>query len=225
MNAVQIVFCEGDLQMPKRIKMTRNELKIAILAAARELIKEGGLPKLTAREIAKRVGCALGTTYNIFENLDALIVELNGETLDDLFAALDDIDLPPGEERLLAYASCYVEFTAAHRTRWETLFEHRMSPGHQLPDWYFEKLGRPFALVEEALAPFFQPGEEHAQSQSARVLWAGLHGLCSLGLSDKLSLVADVSLKDLASRHIRLHVMGLTAASQSAVQNQSMQAL
>ena len=196
--------------MTTRTKMSREELRAGMLKAARELIEEGGVAALTAREIAKRVGCALGTTYNIFKNLDDLIVEINGETLTDLLEALKVARAPElsSQEALVAFAGAYVDFTQAHSHRWLALFEHRLPPGQHLPDWYHRRLASLFDMVEQELHGLDLPPEICAQS--ARILWAGLHGLCSLGLTGKLSLIANQSVKELAERHVEVHLAGIS---------------
>ena len=196
--------------MSTRTKMSREELRTAMLKAARELIEEGGVAALTAREIAARVGCALGTTYNIFKNLDDLIVEINGETLTDLLNVLIEARRPDlsSTEALLAFAGAYVDFTQSHSHRWLALFEHRLPPGQHLPDWYHQRLGRLFETVEAELDDLIQ--DPATRAQSARILWAGLHGICSLGLTGKLSLIADQSVKELAERHVEVHLAGIS---------------
>ncbi len=151
------------------------------LAAAREVAETEGLRGLTARRVAGKIGYSAGTLYNLFENLDDLIVHLNGATLDALYEALAG-ERPDGEPEaaLHAMARSYISFTGAHPNLWNILFEHRLPEGQQLPEGHREKVRRLLGLVEEALAPLFPPGRESERLHSARVLWCGLHGICAL---------------------------------------------
>ena len=91
------------------------------------------------------------------------------------------------------------------------LFEHHLPEGRPLPDWHDDKIARLLALPAAALAPLFPPGRERERELSARVLWAALHGICSLEAGRKLSEAA--TLEDMVATLIGCHVRGLAAAS------------
>ncbi|MCP5367184.1 MAG: TetR/AcrR family transcriptional regulator [Hyphomicrobiales bacterium] len=195
--------------MARRSDHTREELYRMSLDAAREILRNQGLPALTARSLAARIGYSPGTLYNLFRNLDDLVVQLNGETLDALQAALDAVpDDGDTETRLWHLARAYIAFTVENRELWNVLFEHRLPEGEDVPDWYRGKLARLLARVEAALVPVI-PDDVAARGRATRVLWAGLHGLCSLGQSGKLALVAEDGLDDLARDLIRTYLAGL----------------
>ncbi|MEE8279445.1 MAG: TetR/AcrR family transcriptional regulator [Alphaproteobacteria bacterium] len=167
--------------MARRSDHSRDELYEMALAAAREIAEAEGLRGLTARRVAAKIGYSAGTLYNLFENLDDLIVHLNGGTLDALYEALADAR-PDGEPEaaLGAMARTYIGFTGAHPNLWNILFEHRLPEGQELPEGHHAKVRRLLGLLEGALAPLFPPGRERERLHSARVLWCGLHGICSL---------------------------------------------
>ena len=62
------------------------------IAAGNEIAKTEGLAGLTARRIAKKIGCSVGTLYNVFDSLDTLIIHLNGTTFDALYEELKQIE-------------------------------------------------------------------------------------------------------------------------------------
>jgi AcrR family transcriptional regulator len=180
---VQYIF----LRMGRRSDHSREELRSLALRAAEKIVEREGLRGLSTRRVASRIGYTVGTLYNLFEDLDDLVVQLNGRTLDDLGEALmAPLPAVPPEEVLLVMARRYSAFVHAQARRWNLLFEHTLPPGRDLPPWYNEKLGRLLGLVAKALAPFFDPGQEAARLEAARVLWASLHGICSLAAADKL---------------------------------------
>jgi AcrR family transcriptional regulator len=159
------------------------------LAAAREIVEADGLRGLTVRRIAGKIGYAGGTLYNLFENLDDLIVRLNGETLDALYQSLTAKPLDGDPEAAARdLAAGYTAFTRVHPKLWSLLFEHRLPDGKVLPAWYHEKIARLLGLVERALAPLFAPGREAERHHAARVLWSSLHGICSLETGGKLAV-------------------------------------
>src|SRR4051794_14510015 len=59
----------------------RQQLRVALVDAAERVIAERGLRQLKARNLAQAVGCALGAIYNVFPDLDGLVLEVNLRTL------------------------------------------------------------------------------------------------------------------------------------------------
>ena len=62
----------------------REQLKAALVAAAEWAISTDGLRGLKARELADKVGCAVGAIYNVVADLDELILLVNARTLDEI---------------------------------------------------------------------------------------------------------------------------------------------
>ena len=83
-----------------------------------------------------------------------------------------------------ALTQAYLAFAKSHAHRWRALFAHHMAEGQNVPEWYGKKLSALFELVEEPLHALI--GE--AASLEARALWAGIHGVCALGIDGKLAL-------------------------------------
>ena len=177
--------------MARRKDHSRDQLHTMALDAAREIAEEKGLRGVTARRIAAKIGYSAGTLYNIFENLDDLIAHLNVSTLDRLYEACRAVPIDGEPEAALkALAGVYIGFTEDHPQLWSVLFERSAPHGEQLPDWYHEKVRRLLALLETAMAPLFPPGQEVERLHSARVLWTGLHGICSLSASGAMATFA-----------------------------------
>ncbi len=173
--------------MARRSDHSREELYDMALEAARQIAEKEGLRGLKARRIARDIGYTIGTLYNLFEDLDDLIVHLNGRTLDDLYRACARVKLngdPDAATRALAES--YIQFTRDHPKLWNILFEHHLPDGRELPEWHREKILQLLGLVERALAPLFPAGQEVERHHCARVLWSSLHGICSLKSTEKL---------------------------------------
>jgi AcrR family transcriptional regulator len=183
----------------------RLALHEALVRAAETTVAEDGLPGLRARDLAAEVGCALGAIYNVFPNLDALILEVNRRTLAELetFIAADSGGLPPGAAMaghgrhiLARLASRYLAFAEQNPLRWRAVFEHRLPAGLSVPDWYLTEQARLFGYVEMALRDI-QPDLGEAESALlARTVFSAVHGIVSLGLDEKLGAVPIVTLQD-----------------------------
>lgn len=200
--------------MGRRSSHTAEELRELILEASTDLIQTAGLTGLSAREIARRIGYSPGTLYNVFENLDALVLTIEGRLLDRLSSALSAV--PKGsdpQERVRRLASTYLKFTHDNPKLWNLLFEHHMPGGKEVPDWYREKLEALLAELEGALAPLMPNVDAAEVKRSARVLWAGVHGITSLSTADKLSNVTTETAGPLVDELVRCYLIGLQTAS------------
>ena len=174
--------------MARRSDHSREELLEMTLNAAQELAEQGGLRSVTARGVARKIGYTIGTIYNLFDDLDDLIVHLNARTLDLLYETLSSVKLGKGPEKdLLALAREYMRFTGKQPRLWGLLFEHQLPEGRSLPDWYYQRIYRLYGLIEKALDPCFSPKQEKRRLHVARVLWSSIHGICSLATLDKLA--------------------------------------
>ncbi len=194
--------------MGRRSDHSREELYEMALEAARKIAEEEGLRGLAARRIAREIGYTVGTLYNLFEDLDDLIIHMNGRTLDDLYEALANVQLDGEPETAMrALAEGYIEFVDDHPKVWNVLFEHRLPEPRQPPDWHHEKILRLLGLVEQALGPLFPPGRETERHHAARVLWSSLHGICSLESAGKL--VASETVTALTDTLVTCFLAGL----------------
>jgi len=173
--------------MARRSDHSRDELKALILDCARGIAEEEGLRGLTARRIAAKIGYAPGTIYNLFSNLDDLILQLRGETLDTLYDYLSSkvVNGEP-EAILINIAQNYITFVSKHANLWGIMFEHKLPDSFKVPDWYHNKSLRLLKLGENAIATFFSPEQDEDRLHHAQILWASLHGICSVQIAGKL---------------------------------------
>ena len=196
--------------MARRADHSQEELRKMTLDAAIGIVDEEGFRKLTARNVARAIGYTPGTLYNLFANLDDLVVHLNGNTLDRLYDVLVRVELiGEAETDLCTLLDVYFEFLEKHPNLWNLLFDHKLPDGVQLPEWYPKKVDRVFSVVEDALSPMFGPGQADQRSQVARVLWASVHGFCALATSGKLIIVTDKTVVEMAHSLISNYLAGL----------------
>ena len=196
--------------MGRRSDHSRQELYALALSAAQHIAEEDGLRGLTTRRIAQQIGYTSGTLYNVFENLDDLVVHLNSSTLDALFEACSKVKLDePPEAAVRSLAECYIRFIRERPKLWSVLFEHHLPDGAELPERYNEKIRRLLTLLEQALAPLFAPGQDAQRKHSARVLWSSLYGICSLEIATKLG--KNVSVEALTDSLVTNYLAGLRA--------------
>lgn len=175
--------------MGRRNDHSRKEFREMALQATENIIFAEGLNGLSTRKIAKAIGYTVGSLYLAFRNLDDIIVQVNGRTLDLMHQVLNQAtersDTPA--DYILALGHAYSQFAATHIHLWQAVFDHHLPDGEKSPPEYVEKVERLLALVEEQLA-LLSPKSTAAQRRlAAAALWSSVHGACYLALSDKLA--------------------------------------
>jgi AcrR family transcriptional regulator len=179
-------------------------LREQLIDAAERTIASKGLAALKARDLAREAGCAVGTIYNVFEHLDELVLCVGSRTLTMLERALGAVrserprsSTEDARDDLVRLALAYLEFAATYTVRWRALFEHRMSDGRPLPDWFVEQQHGLFAQVELPLGALLHGLDQTVRRGLARTVFSAVHGIVALGLEEKL---APLSLSDLGSQ-------------------------
>ena len=196
--------------MARRADHTRNELTELAVSAGLKIIKNKGIANFSARKVATDIGYTVGTLYNVFGSYDELILQINARTLDDWFTFMQGAMAKGGKSAPLhVLARAYIEYSSSHYRQWVALFEYHLSDERALPDWYIPKMTRFFVLTEQLLLPLLN-GDRRKSKRAARVLWAGIHGICVLALSGKLDLVKADSPEVLAISFIDNYIRGLT---------------
>lgn len=195
--------------MARRSDHTREELTAIAVMAGQEIMAEDGFSQFSARKVARHIGYTIGTIYNVFGTHDNFLLNVNAVTLDDMTHHFykNVSDSASEREHIHQLANAYLTFAQENRNRWSALFEHVMPEDSKIPQWYDEKIKLLFQAVE---VPFLSMGlSAEDASKSARTIWAGVHGICSLGLAGKLDIVGVNSIQDLLNHLIDTHLKGL----------------
>jgi AcrR family transcriptional regulator len=190
-------------------------LRTRLIDVAERTISERGLGAMKARDLAAEAGCAIGTIYNVFAHMDELILCVSSRTLAMLYAALGAAQsthpyASPEEavDALVRLALAYLDFAARQGVRWRALFEHRLSDGHSLPEWYVEQQHLLFAQVEGPLAALLPDLDDDRRRVLARTLFSAVHGVVALGLEEKLISLPLPDLRDQVAAVVRAITSG-----------------
>jgi len=193
----------------------RRKLRDALIHAAERTIEKEGLRGMKARELAYKVGCAVGAIYNVFTDLDDLIFAVNALTLEQLEKTLTVASEKGNEPQtgamktLTHLALAYMDYAAANRGRWRALFDHRLAEDQEVPTWYQANLARLFVYIEEplrSLAPEMEPRE---RTQVARSLFSAVHGIVLIGLEEKLERIPLATLRQQVTFMVEAFARGL----------------
>jgi AcrR family transcriptional regulator len=174
--------------MARRSDHSREELEELAVSKAVEIIDKKGMSAFGARGVAKAMGYTAGTLYHVFGDLDRFMLRVNARILDDWHEDLAKSLARTKKDPLRCLTQGYIDFARKHYNRWTALFEFRAAKPAPPPDWYASRLARLFGLVENAIMPH-SGGDRRRARRDAKVLWAGIHGICVLSLSGKLDIV------------------------------------
>ena len=173
----------------------RGRLREALIEAAERRIGADGLSALKARDLAKDAGCALGAIYNVFPDLDALVMAVKSRTLAAIDAAMSQIGEAFGDQapalRLEKLGLTYLDFAMRQPRLWRCLFEHRLPDHYEVPAWYNEQLADLFRHLMVPLNELFPARAAEDRNEMAQALFAGVHGIVALGLDGKLGAVTQ----------------------------------
>ncbi len=199
--------------MGRRNDHSREELVALALGAARAIIAEEGVAALTARRLARDIGYSPGTIYNLFENLDDLVLHVHAETLDDFTKHFTSVPLSGAlEADLVALLEAYFEFVDGHEGLWAALLEYNRPSGRKAPGWFVEKIEAAIGTLARALGPLYRGGDPLGAKRDAVILWAAVHGLLFLRNTGTLEAVIEEDAQSLGRTLLDYFVAGARAA-------------
>ena len=197
-------------------RLRSADMRTEMIEAAERIVSGEGLSALTARRLAVDVGVAVGTIYNVFDNLDALVAEVNARTLNELAAAISSVPTGLGSthEVLLGFADRYTDFVRDNPRRWMAVFEAEISEGRQPPPNQ-AAIDRLFGFLEDAIGASDDRIDARLAHQSARGLWAAVHGLLILSASNRLPVIRLENVRSTIDHLVTCHLLGLEMLVQS----------
>lgn len=176
-------------------RIPRDELRARLIEIAEARICAEGIGGLRARDLAREAGCALGAIYNVFADLNQLVLAVNGRTFlrlgDQVRRTVAAHPDPDPIAQLIAMAEGYRVFAVQNRNAWLALFDLRMSSDADVPDWYWQEMA---ALFEIIAAPLRQLNPESSAAELdllVRTLFSAVHGIVLLGVEKRISGVPD----------------------------------
>ncbi len=162
-----------------------ESLRQSLLEAAKTFIKTRGVAELRARTLAEAAGCSVGAIYNVFEDLDAIILAVNAATLEEIGAAMAATRPGPATQKFNVLAAAYLDYAVNNRRRWDALFTHRLPAGVDAPEWFMRIQAAAFSHIETPLRQL-QPDLAAATIPLlARSIFAAVHGIVALGLEHR----------------------------------------
>lgn len=186
--------------MAGKVEARRAALREALIDHAERRIEADGAKNLRARDLAKDAGCAVGAIYNVFGDLDDLLLSVNARTFKRLGAAVAQASSEAAEQetspmshdqkakiaaaQLVAMSQTYHHFAAANFNLWRALFTIDRPTGENAPDWYHAELSRLFAFIDAPLNTLFPHYDAATRGLLTKSLFSSIHGIVLLGLDE-----------------------------------------
>ncbi len=201
--------------MARRSDHSRDEIKEMALKAALDILEHEGGKGLSARKVASAIGYTVGTLYLVFENQRDMVLHLNAMSLEDLDAWIEKRTggCATPAECLQQLADAYIGYATAKSARWNLLVDPMVDEGNEVPGWYMSRLSRLFGRVEAILAPLTAERSGLEVQQAARVLWAGVHGICTLKIRQRLDLAGGQTTNEMTQMLIENFLKGFASQS------------
>ena len=170
-----------------------TDLRQKVLKASLSLIAEGGLDRLSMREVAREAGVSHQAPYHYFADREAILAAIAGEGFTKLGQALmraagagDD-----PVKAMEAMGNAYVDFAIRHPAYFQVMFRADAVPLDRYPDvrkQEEEAFGKLVAGIDKAFA-----GEVPETRRAIAIAsWAMVHGLTTLILEGSLARKAGV---------------------------------
>lgn len=169
---------------------SREEVREKLIAATLETLEEAGVSGVRARDLAKSVGCAVGTIYNLVGDLDDLILLACARTLDEFkdfaIARYEEAKRANATQRELitALAGAYIDFAAAHKKRWQANFEISFDEHSDYFQTYVEGQVQLLNIIASVLKEQAVGRSDKELYATGRALWASVHGISMLAMSN-----------------------------------------
>ncbi len=200
--------------MARRSAHTPEELRQCILDAAQSIITQEGLVGLTAREVARLIGYSPGTLYNIFENLDDVLLTLQTQMLSQLVDVMKAV--PPGLTPQISIdilGQAYLDFALDNRRMWNLLFTHSLPEGKTAPPGLHDNINAVSGIVADLLKPLMPLAAKAEIEIAARALWSGVHGITAIAVTGKGPTLTSATAQRFVKQLTSTYTSGLTAAN------------
>ena len=197
--------------MGRRSTHTTEELRQLILDASRDIIESNGLPGHSAREIARKIGYSPGTLYNVFQDLDDVLMTLQMQLLADAADRLDGVQ-PGGDpsQRLNELARAYIGFAMENKRLWNLLFQHQ-PPSAGSSDRLHAGVNRIISVVADTVTGLLPNAKNGAADRAARTLWAGVHGISAIAVTEKSPTMTPETASAYVEELTATYIKGLRA--------------
>lgn len=193
------------MSIASRKERQKEELRTKILHHAKELFMERGFEETSIRNIAERIEYSPTTIYLYFKDKDDIFYALHSEgfrILNQYFKVLEHVTHP--FERLKATAKAYITFALENREFYDLMFisnsPMKAISKEEQPCW--EEGDKAFGTLVNTIVDCTREGyfENMDPEIVAFTIWSMVHGICSLEIRNRGSVISEANQKDLVQK-------------------------
>ncbi|HEY8275797.1 MAG TPA: TetR/AcrR family transcriptional regulator [Methyloceanibacter sp.] len=166
-----------------------TDLRGKVLDASLALIEEGGLDRLSMREVARKAGVSHQAPYHYFDDREAILAALAGDGFSKLGESLDRAAAHAGSEPVKAVEDmgrAYIEFALRNPAYFQAMFRADAVPLDRYPDAR-KREDEAFGKLVEGIGQAFVHNPTEDIQAIAVACWAMVHGLATLTLEGSLA--------------------------------------
>jgi AcrR family transcriptional regulator len=159
-----------------------TDLRQKVLEASLALIEEGGLDRLSMREVARKAGVSHQAPYHYFGDREAILAALAGEGFSKLGQSLVRAATQASAEPVKAVEAmgrAYVEFALRNPAHFQAMFRADAVPLDRYPDAR-KREDEAFGKLVEGVGQAFTDQPPQVRQEIAVACWAMAHGLATL---------------------------------------------
>lgn len=176
-------------------RIPREDLRERLIDIAEARINAEGIAALRARDLAREAGCAVGAIYNVFADMNQLVLAVNGRSFlrlaDEVRRSVAAQPDPDPMAQLVSMAEGYRAFATQSRNAWLALFDLRVTSESDVPDWYWQEMAGLFDIIATPLRQLHPNASPEALDLLVRTLFSAVHGIVLLGVEKRISGVPD----------------------------------
>ena len=185
-----------------------TDLRQKVLDASLALIEEGGLDRLSMREVARKAGVSHQAPYHYFSDREAILAALAGEGFSRLGQSLmraGGQGASHPAKAVEAMGRAYLEFALRNPGYFQAMFRADAVPLDRYPDAR-KREDEAFGKLVEGVGAAFANQQADVREAIAVACWAMVHGLATLMLEG--SLARKLKIPRARQRQVANEVMG-----------------
>jgi AcrR family transcriptional regulator len=184
------------VRLVKNFQTMRNDtdLRQRVLQASLALIEEGGLDRLSMREVARKSGVSHQAPYYYFSDREAILAAIAGEGFSKLaesfLRAVTQAESDPAKA-LEAMGRAYVGFALRHPAYFQAMFRADAVPLDRYPD-VRKREDEAFGTLVEEIGRLFGDQSPAVRLTISIACWAMVHGLATLIVEGTLARTVGI---------------------------------
>lgn len=171
----------------------KEDLRKAILSAAREIFLQKGFDNMSIRMIAQKIEYSPTTIYLYFKDKDEILFALHNEGFELLNKKMyvhSEIEDPM--EKLKAIGKIYINFAIENSDFYDLMFVQK-APLKCIETETWNEGQLAFNFLKNTVQDCIEKKQLKSQDAeiSAFVIWSAMHGMCILKNSDRCKVILD----------------------------------